>query len=306
MEESAQTNNNDSIYSLVLLGKPGSGKGTQSQMLIDKYGFNQISTGDAIREICNSNLPEHAELKKSIKDAAASGELVSDNILKTILLDKIVALGQKQKRLSEKETELKIIFDGYPRTREQVLTLNEIAGKPNVVLNFDISDEVAEIRMLSRAMNCLEEEMKRIKNIKGCFDKYNLLNEVYSFNKQEHYKNATDDEKQQYKSNVKQVSSYFKEQVSQKIITGDKVAREDDLVMEARQTRLQEYKRNTDAIISCFNENGIFVNNIDATKAEEQVAGDVQNILENSGIIKKISNEFDSVCTSKMQKQSIK
>jgi adenylate kinase len=91
---------------IVLLGAPGSGKGTLSQVLIDKYNFYQISTGDLIREIIKTDSPLGNELKK----ITSEGKLVSDEFVKQLVLNKIEEL-----KISNKS----IIFDGFPRNIDQ-------------------------------------------------------------------------------------------------------------------------------------------------------------------------------------------
>ena len=94
---------------LVLLGPPGSGKGTLSKKLVDEYGFQHISTGDLIRK------SDDEELKKTI----AGGNMISDSDIRKMVV----------KELNTLDLEKGIIFDGYPRNLKQAKALNRMLGK---------------------------------------------------------------------------------------------------------------------------------------------------------------------------------
>ncbi len=100
---------------IVIIGAPGAGKGTQSRLLSEKYGYPQISTGDILREMARADTP----LGRRIKETMASGQLVSDEILAEVI----------QTRTSQPDCEKGYILDGYPRTLEQARLLEELASK---------------------------------------------------------------------------------------------------------------------------------------------------------------------------------
>src|SRR5574341_882316 len=100
---------------IVIIGAPGAGKGTQSRLLSEKYGYPQISTGDILREMAQAGTP----LGRKIKAMMASGKLVSDEILAEVILA----------RTSQPDCEEGYILDGYPRTLEQARLLEELARK---------------------------------------------------------------------------------------------------------------------------------------------------------------------------------
>lgn len=97
---------------LVLLGAPGSGKGTQAQKLVDRYEIPQISTGDLLRAAVKSG----SELGKKAKAAMDAGALVTDDIV----------LGMIKERLNEPDTKNGFILDGFPRNMAQAEALDAL------------------------------------------------------------------------------------------------------------------------------------------------------------------------------------
>src|SRR5919108_5311747 len=100
---------------IVIIGAPGAGKGTQSRLLSEKYGYPQISTGDILREMARAD----TSLGQKIKETMASGQLVSDEILAEVI----------QARTSQPDCCNGYILDGYPRTLDQSRLLEELALK---------------------------------------------------------------------------------------------------------------------------------------------------------------------------------
>ncbi|MBT4989547.1 MAG: nucleoside monophosphate kinase [Rickettsiales bacterium] len=98
---------------LVFLGAPGSGKGTQSDMLVHKNNYEKISTGDLLRDVSSSG----SDLGKEIKEIMKSGGLVSDEIVAKLIRDK---LSLSNNSISN------FIFDGFPRTLNQAKILEDI------------------------------------------------------------------------------------------------------------------------------------------------------------------------------------
>lgn len=116
---------------IVLLGAPGSGKGTQSQLLVKTYGVPQISTGDLLREA----VAKGTELGVRAKSAMDAGKLVDD----------ATVLGMIRERLAQGDAAKGFILDGFPRNNAQAEALDEMLagiGKPLeavVLLNLDLS-----------------------------------------------------------------------------------------------------------------------------------------------------------------------
>ncbi|HZJ81136.1 MAG TPA: adenylate kinase [Guyparkeria sp.] len=97
---------------IVLLGAPGSGKGTQAARLVEHYQVPQISTGDLLRAAVAAN----TELGREAKTAMDAGQLVSDEIV----------LGMIRERLAQPDTERGFILDGFPRNIAQAEALDEM------------------------------------------------------------------------------------------------------------------------------------------------------------------------------------
>lgn len=120
---------------LVILGAPGSGKGTLAKVLKEDYGINHISTGDLIRK------SDNVELKKII----ASGDLVPDSMIVKILVSELEKMDPSEG----------VIFDGFPRTIKQAKKLDSILGKMGLGLNhaifLDLDEKIAKERIKERA-----------------------------------------------------------------------------------------------------------------------------------------------------------
>ena len=116
---------------IVLMGAPGSGKGTQSQLLVAAYGVPQISTGDLLREAVSRN----SELGQKAKAAMDAGKLVDDSIV----------LGMIRERLAQPDAAKGFILDGFPRNIAQAEALTQLLAELRqpleavVLLNVDLS-----------------------------------------------------------------------------------------------------------------------------------------------------------------------
>ena len=121
---------------LILLGPPGAGKGTQARMLEQKYGLVQLSTGDLLRKA----VAEGTEAGARAKAVMDAGELVSDDIVLQILKD----------RLQEPDTRAGVILDGFPRTTAQAAALDELLAETGQKVDAAISLEVQDEAMVER------------------------------------------------------------------------------------------------------------------------------------------------------------
>jgi adenylate kinase len=125
---------------IVLLGAPGSGKGTQAKLLIEKFKIPQISTGDILREAAATG----TELGKRAKQAMHAGDLVSDHVV----------LGIMQDRLTRPDARSGFILDGFPRNIPQAQALDATLarlGKPlQLALLVDVDQEVLMKRLTGR------------------------------------------------------------------------------------------------------------------------------------------------------------
>ena len=97
---------------LILMGVPGAGKGTQAQRISERFGWPQISTGDILREMAQTD----TELGRRIRETQKAGHLVSDDIVGDII----------RQRTAQDDCRRGYILDGYPRTEAQARLLDEI------------------------------------------------------------------------------------------------------------------------------------------------------------------------------------
>ncbi|MBK1673361.1 adenylate kinase [Ectothiorhodospira shaposhnikovii] len=125
---------------IVLLGAPGSGKGTQSKLIMERYKVPQISTGDLLRAAVSAGTP----LGQQAKAAMDAGQLVTDDIV----------LGMIRERLAMPDTQQGYILDGFPRNLAQAGALDDLLkelGKPlDVALLIDVDFDNLMQRLTGR------------------------------------------------------------------------------------------------------------------------------------------------------------
>lgn len=130
---------------IVLIAPPASGKGTQAQMLKDKYNLYHLSTGDLLRNISKDG----SELGIKVKNIIDEGKLIDDDLMIEIVKEKIYSIKNNG-----------IIFDGFPRTLNQAIKLDEmlkgINKKIDNVIVLEIDKEIALKRSIGRVAcsNC--------------------------------------------------------------------------------------------------------------------------------------------------------
>ena len=100
---------------LIFLGPAGSGKGTQAQYLKNQYKYAHISTGDLLR----SEVASNSNLGKQVANIINNGNLVSDDIMITLIKDKL-------SHLSKDSDCNGVVFDGFPRTKDQAIIFDEL------------------------------------------------------------------------------------------------------------------------------------------------------------------------------------
>jgi adenylate kinase len=132
---------------LILLGPPGSGKGTQAQRLIHRYGIVQLSTGEMLRAAVAAQTP----VGLKAKDIMASGGLVPDDIVIGIISD----------RLDQPDAAKGFILDGFPRTVPQAAALDELLKKKRIRLDAVIELRVNESALLERVETRVAEMRSR-------------------------------------------------------------------------------------------------------------------------------------------------
>ena len=125
------------MKNIVIFGAPGSGKGTQSEKMIQKYGFGHISTGDVLRD----QIKRGTELGKTAKGYIDNGQLIPDELMVSILADVYDSFGKDHKG---------VIFDGFPRTIPQAEALKEMLAKRGHKVAAMIELDVPEDELMKR------------------------------------------------------------------------------------------------------------------------------------------------------------
>ncbi len=131
------------MLNIVIFGAPGSGKGTQSQRMVDKYGLNHISTGDVLRaEIRNGT-----ELGQTAKGYIDQGQLIPDELMIDILASVLDGFRDSKG----------VIFDGFPRTIAQAEALKKMLAERgqevSVMIDLDVPEEELMSRLIRRGID---------------------------------------------------------------------------------------------------------------------------------------------------------
>jgi adenylate kinase len=124
---------------LIFLGPPGAGKGTVAQHITEDLSIVQISTGDLLRNA----VKQGTELGKKAKDYMDKGDLVPDDLIISLLKD----------RISQDDCKNGFILDGFPRTIPQAEALTKSDVKIQKVINFKVDDELVIRRITGRRMS---------------------------------------------------------------------------------------------------------------------------------------------------------
>ena len=129
------------MFNLVIFGAPGSGKGTQSEKLIDRYGLTHISTGDVLRK----EIAAGSELGKIADSYISKGQLIPDDLMVDILASEFDRLRPESKGF---------IFDGFPRTIPQAEALKKMledrGEEVHSVIGLEVADEELMERLIKR------------------------------------------------------------------------------------------------------------------------------------------------------------
>ena len=127
------------MKNIIFIAPPAAGKGTQSELLCNKYGLLHISTGDLLREESKKN----TELGQEIKEKMSTGKLIDDSIIIELLKNKLIEIGNKS-----------IILDGFPRTVVQAEAYDDMLDELNLDLGYvivlDVDKELLEKRIVGR------------------------------------------------------------------------------------------------------------------------------------------------------------
>lgn len=127
------------MLNIVLFGPPGSGKGTQSAKLIEKYKLVHLSTGDILRGEIAAQTPLGLEAKKKMD----KGELVTDEIV----------IGMISNKLDQNSTAKGFIFDGFPRTTAQAEALDKLLKAKGTEITIMLALEVEKQELINRLLN---------------------------------------------------------------------------------------------------------------------------------------------------------
>lgn len=129
------------MLNLVIFGAPGSGKGTQSDKLIEEYGLHHISTGEVLRD----HIARGTELGKVADSYISKGQLIPDDLMVKVLEEVLDSEPEK--------TRNGVIFDGFPRTIDQARALKEMLAKRDTKVHAVIGLEVDEDELVRRMLN---------------------------------------------------------------------------------------------------------------------------------------------------------
>lgn len=127
------------MFNLILFGPPGSGKGTQSEKLVEKYRFIHLSTGNLLREEISNRTPLGLEAK-SFMD---KGQLVPDEVV----------IGMIDSSLEHHKEAPGFLFDGFPRTAAQAGALDKLLSLKKTEIALVIALEVSEDELVKRLLN---------------------------------------------------------------------------------------------------------------------------------------------------------
>lgn len=140
------------MFNLVIFGAPGSGKGTQSELLIDEYGLFHISTGEVLRDL----IARKTELGKIADSYISKGNLIPDELMINILADVLE---------SNPATANGVIFDGFPRTINQAKALKEMLASRNTKVHAVVGLEVDENELIDRLIKRGQESGRSDDNL---------------------------------------------------------------------------------------------------------------------------------------------
>ena len=128
------------MLNIVIFGAPGSGKGTQSERIVEKYGINHISTGDILR----AEIKNGTELGKTAKGYIDQGQLIPDELMIDILASVFDSFKDSKG----------VIFDGFPRTIAQAEALKKMLAERgqdvSVMVDLEVPEDELMVRLIKR------------------------------------------------------------------------------------------------------------------------------------------------------------
>lgn len=139
------------MLNIVIFGPPGSGKGTQSKKIIQKYGLNHLSTGDMLR----AEIAAESDLGLEAKSLISKGELVPDKVV----------IGMIEKRIETAGDFNGFIFDGFPRTVAQAGALDKVLSSRDLEITLMINLDVETQELIDRLLKRSEQEGRADDNL---------------------------------------------------------------------------------------------------------------------------------------------
>jgi adenylate kinase len=131
--------NKERMFNIILFGPPGSGKGTQSEKLIEKYGLMHLATGNLLRE----EIANKTRLGLEAKQFMDNGQLVPDSVV----------IGMIRSAIAQNPGAEGFLFDGFPRTVAQAQALDELLAENKAEINAVLALQVGEEELIGRLLN---------------------------------------------------------------------------------------------------------------------------------------------------------
>ncbi|MBR1413790.1 MAG: nucleoside monophosphate kinase [Bacilli bacterium] len=188
------------MKNVIFIAPPAAGKGTQSDKLVEKYGYVHISTGDILRYA----VKEESELGLKVKSYLDRGKFVTDSIMINLIKDTLMNINKP------------FILDGYPRTLKQARALTNILEELNIsdykVIFLDVSEDIAMKRALGRMVcsHCKRSYNKYFEELKpktsGICNKCGHKLEVRTDDNKQSFKTRFED----YLSEIASILEYYK------------------------------------------------------------------------------------------------